>query len=137
MKNIKFLFLGIFFAIVLSKAQAVSWYRMYEMFKFQSFHMYGIIGSAVMISAIIMQLFKKGIVKDVNGKQIIPKPKKKGVVKHIFGGTLFGIGWAISGACAAPLFMLLGFSFLPTLIILIGAILGAFIFGLLHKKLPN
>lgn len=137
MKNIKFLLLGIFFAIVLSKSQAISWYRFYEMFKFQSFHMFGIIGGAVVISAIIMQLFKSGKIKDINGNKIVPKPKKKGVISTVFGGTLFGLGWGISGACAAPVFVILGFKFLPALIILVGALIGAFIYGLIAKKLPN
>jgi hypothetical protein len=137
MKNIKFLILGIFFAIVLSKSQAISWYRFYEMFKFQSFHMFGVIGGAVVLSAIIMQLFKKGIIKDINGNKIIPKPKKQGFIRTIFGGTLFGLGWGISGACAAPVFVILGFESLAALIILIGALLGAFLYGLVSKKLPN
>lgn len=137
MKNIKFLILGIFFAIVLSKTQAISWYRFYEMFKFQSFHMYGIIGGAVVISAVLMQLFKNGKIKDINGKNIIPKEKKKGYIRTLVGGTFFGIGWGISGACAAPVFIILGFKFLPALILLIGAVLGAFVYGLLSKKLPN
>ena len=137
MKNIKFLLLGIFFAIVLSKSQAISWYRFYEMFKFQSFHMFGIIGGAVVISAIIMQLFKSGKIKDINGNKIVPKPKKKGVISTVFGGTLFGLGWGISGACAAPVFVILGFKFLQALIILLGALIGAFIYGLIAKKLPN
>ena len=137
MKNIKFLFLGIFFAIVLSKTQAISWYRFYEMFKFQSFHMYGIIGGAVLISIIFMQLFKKGIIKDNNGNKIVPKQKKKGFIHTVLGGTLFGLGWGISGACAAPIFVILGFKLMPALILLVGAILGAFFYGLLSKKLPN
>lgn len=137
MKNVKFLFLGVFFGIILSNAEIISWYRIYEMFKFQSFHMYGIIGSAVLISAILMQLFNKEKIKDINGNKITPKEKKKGVVRTLLGGTIFGLGWALSGACAAPLFTLLGFSFLPTLTVLLGAVLGAFIYGLISKKLPN
>jgi len=137
MKNIKFLFLGIFFAIVLSKTQAISWYRFYEMFKFQSFHMFGIIGGAVVISMIFMQLFKKGIIKDNNGNKIVPKQKKKGFIRTVLGGTLFGLGWGISGACAGPIFVILGFKLMPALILLFGAILGAFFYGLLSKKLPN
>ena len=137
MKNIKFLILGIFFAIVLSKVQAISWYRFYEMFKFQSFHMFGVIGGAIVLSAIIMQLFKKEVIKDMNGNKIIPKSKKKGFIRTIFGGTLFGLGWGISGACAAPVFVILGFKLLPALIILFGALLGAFLYGLVSKKLPN
>ncbi|MDO6599282.1 YeeE/YedE thiosulfate transporter family protein [Tenacibaculum sp. 1_MG-2023] len=137
MKNIKFLLLGVFFAIVLSKTQAISWYRFYEMFKFQSFHMYGIIGGAVVISAIIMQLFKTGKIKDINGSKITPKPKKKGTIRTLVGGTFFGLGWGISGACAAPIFVILGFKLVPALILLVGALLGAFIYGLLSKKLPH
>lgn len=137
MKNIKFLLLGIFFAIVLSKAQVISWYRFYEMFRFQSFHMFGIIGGAVVVSAIIMQLFKSGKIKDINGNKITPKPKKGGYIRTIFGGTIFGLGWGISGACAAPVFVILGFKFLPALIILVGALLGAFLYGIISHKLPN
>lgn len=137
MKNIKFLLLGIFFAIVLSKSQAISWFRFYEMFRFQSFHMFGIIGSAVVISAVFMQLFKRGIIKDIHGNLIKPKQKEKGFVRTLVGGTFFGIGWGISGACAGPIFVILGFKFLPALILLVSALLGAFIYGLLSKKLPN
>ncbi len=137
MKNINFLILGVFFAIVLSKVQAISWYRFYEMFKFQSFHMFGIIGGAVVISAVFMQLFKSGKIKDINGNRIVPKEKKKGFYRTIIGGTFFGLGWGISGACAAPVFVILGFKFLPALIILLGALLGAFLYGLVSKKLPN
>lgn len=137
MKNIKFLLLGIFFAIVLSKSQAISWFRFYEMFRFQSFHMFGIIGSAVVISAVFMQLFKRGIIKDIHGNLIKPKEKEKGFVRTLVGGTFFGIGWGISGACAGPIFVILGFKFLPALILLLSALLGAFIYGLLNKKLPN
>ena len=137
MKNIKFLVLGIFFAIVLSKVQAISWFRFYEMFKFQSFHMFGIIGCAILISSVIMQWFKRGNIKDINGNKIIPKPKKRGVVRTLVGGTFFGLGWGISGACAAPVFVILGFKWLPALIILLGALIGAFIYGLLSNRLPN
>jgi uncharacterized membrane protein YedE/YeeE len=137
MKNIKFLILGIFFAIVLSKSEAISWYRFYEMFTFKSFHMFGIIGGAVVISAVFMQLFKNGKIKDINGNKIIPKQKKKGFVRTLLGGTFFGLGWGISGACAAPIFVILGFKLVPALILLAGALLGAFIYGLLSKKLPN
>jgi uncharacterized membrane protein YedE/YeeE len=137
MKNLKFLILGIFFAIVLSKTQAISWYRFYEMFKFQSFHMFGIIGGAVVISMIFMQLFKKGIIKDAKGNIIVPKQKKKGFISTLLGGTFFGVGWGISGACAAPIFIIFGFQLIPAIIILIGALIGTFIYGLLSKKLPN
>ncbi|MBT4413084.1 MAG: YeeE/YedE family protein [Polaribacter sp.] len=137
MKNIKFLILGIFFAIVLSKTQAISWYRFYEMFKFQSFHMFGVIGGAVLISMVFMQLFKNGKIKDINGNRIEPEQKKKGFIRTLVGGTFFGLGWGISGACAAPIFIILGFKLIPALILFFGTLLGAFIYGLLSKKLPN
>lgn len=137
MRNFRFLILGVFFAIVLSKSQAISWVRFYEMFRFQSFHMYGIIGGAVLISAVFMQLFKRGIIKDTHGNLIKPKQKEKGYIRTIVGGTFFGLGWGISGACAGPIFVILGFKFLPALILLVSALLGAFIYGLLSKKLPN
>lgn len=137
MKNIKFLFLGIFFGIVLTKSEAISWYRIYEMFKFQSFHMYGIIGSAVVIGIILMQLFKKGIIKDYLGQQIVVKDKKKGFIRPLIGGTMFGLGWALAGACPAPVFILIGYGITPVFIVLLGALLGAFIYGVFNKKLPS
>lgn len=137
MKNSRFLILGIFFAIVLSKTQAISWYRFYEMFKFQSFHMFGIIGGAVLISMVFMQLFKSGKIKDINGNKIEPKSKKEGFISTTLGGIFFGVGWGISGACAAPIFVILGFKLIPAFILLFGALLGAFIYGLLSKKLPS
>lgn len=137
MKNIKFLFIGILFGIILSKTEVVSWYRIYEMFKFQSFHMYGIIGSAVAIGIVVMQLFKKGIIKDYLGNQITPKKKENGTTSTIVGGIIFGMGWALAGACPGPMFVLIGHGALAILIVLLGAILGTFIFGILHKKLPN
>ncbi|WP_272150653.1 YeeE/YedE family protein [Tenacibaculum aiptasiae] len=137
MKNLKFLLLGVFFGIVLTKSEAISWYRIYEMFKFQSFHMYGIIGSAVGLSLILMYFFKKGTIKDYLGNQITVKEKKKGFIRTLIGGTIFGLGWALAGACPAPIFVLIGHGILPILIVLIGAMLGAFIYGLLSNKLPN
>jgi uncharacterized membrane protein YedE/YeeE len=137
MKNIKFLIIGIVFGIVLSKSEVVSWYRIYEMFKFQSFHMYGVIGSAVAISIVFMQLFKRGIVKDFQGNQINIKPKKKGFIRTFVGGSIFGLGWALAGACPGPIFVLIGHGAVSILIVLLGAILGTFVYGLLSKKLPS
>ncbi|WGH74354.1 YeeE/YedE thiosulfate transporter family protein [Tenacibaculum tangerinum] len=137
MKNLRFLIIGIVFGIVLSKSEAVSWYRIYEMFKFQSFHMYGIIGSAVAISAIFMYFFKIGKIKDYSGNQINIKEKEKGFVRTLAGGIIFGLGWALAGACPAPIFVLIGQGILPMIVVLLGALLGTFIYGLLSKKLPN
>lgn len=136
MKNLKFLVFGVLFGIILSKTEVVSWYRIYEMFKFQSFHMYGIIGSAVAIGIVLMQLFKKGIVKDFWGNKIRVQNKESNFVKNLVGGTIFGLGWALAGACPGPIFVLLGHGSLAIVVILFGAILGAFIQGILRNKLP-
>tara|TARA_R110001632_G_scaffold44744_3_gene113636 strand:- start:7256 stop:7669 length:414 start_codon:yes stop_codon:yes gene_type:complete len=137
MKNLKFLIIGIVFGIILSKSEVVSWFRIYEMFKFQSFHMYGVIGSAVAISAVFMQLFKRGIIKDFQGNQIHIKPKKKGFIRTFVGGSIFGLGWALAGACPGPIFVLIGHGTISILVVLLGAILGTFVYGLLSKKLPS
>lgn len=137
MKYLKFLVIGILFGIILSKSEVVSWYRIYEMFKFQSFHMYGIIGSAIFISMILMQLFKKGIIKNSEGKQISVKEKNKGTLRTLGGGIIFGLGWALAGVCAGPIFVLLGHGSLAVVVVLFGAILGALFYGLLSKHLPH
>lgn len=137
MKNIKFLIIGLLFGIVLSKSEVVSWYRIYEMFKFQSFHMFGVIGSAVVIGIILVQLFKKGIIKDFHGNLINVKPKKKGFIRTFVGGSIFGLGWALAGACPGPMFVLIGHGAFAILVVLLGSIIGAFIYGLLSDKLPN
>ncbi|MEQ6124941.1 DUF6691 family protein [Pseudotenacibaculum sp. MALMAid0570] len=137
MKYIKFLIIGIVFGIILSKSEVVSWYRIYEMFKFQSFHMYGVIGSAVGIGVILMQFFKRGIIKDFQGNPIKVKEKKKGFIRTFIGGSIFGLGWALVGACPGPIFVLIGHGAVAILIVLAAAVLGAFIYGLLAKKLPS
>ncbi|CAM1344224.1 DUF6691 family protein [Tenacibaculum amylolyticum] len=137
MKNIRFLIIGIVFGIILTKSQAISWYRIYEMFKFQSFHMYGIIGSTVVVSIPLILLFKKGILKDYLGNKINIKEKKKGYIRTLVGGAFFGLGWALAGACPAPIFVLIGNGIFSILIVLLGAVLGAFIYGILSKKLPH
>ncbi len=137
MKNIKFLVIGTLFGIILSKSEVVSWYRIYEMFKFQSFHMFGIIGSAVVISMVFMQLFKRGSIKNFKGENIITKEKKKGLIRTLVGGTIFGLGWALAGACPGPMFVLVGHGITAILIVILGATIGAFVYGLLSNKLPN
>jgi uncharacterized protein len=137
MKYLKFLFIGILFGIILSKSEVVSWYRIYEMFKFQSFHMYGIIGSAIFISMIFIQLFKTGKIKNSEGKQISVKEKNKGTIRTLGGGIIFGLGWALSGVCAGPIFVLLGHGSLAVVVVFFGAIFGALFYGLLSKHLPH
>jgi len=137
MKFIKFFLVGILFGIVMSKAEIISWYRIYEMFKFQSFHMYGIIGSAVMLGMISMFLFRKKIVKSFEGQEIHVPPKKRGLYRNLFGGILFGLGWALAGACPGPMFVLLGKGVIPILVVIFGATMGAFFYGVNEDKLPN
>jgi uncharacterized membrane protein YedE/YeeE len=137
MRNIKFLLLGIFFGIVLSKAQVISWFRIYEMFRFESFHMYGIIGSAVILGAVIVQYIKRGHLKDMDGHPIIIEPKAKTYKASILGGTLFGLGWALVGACPGPIYILIGAGFWSFIPVLAGALLGTYFYGAVNKKLPH
>jgi hypothetical protein len=137
MKYIKFLLIGILFGIVMSKAEIISWYRIYEMFKFQSFHMYGIIGSAVILGMISMFLFKRKMVKTFEGEEIHVTAKKKGLYRNLLGGILFGLGWALAGACPGPMFVLIGKGVVSILVVIFGATLGAFLYGVSKDKLPH
>ena len=136
MKNIKFLIFGILFGIILTKSEVISWFRIQEMFRFQSFHMYGIIGSAVVVGAISILILKKLHLKASNGEQIVYpiKPLNKGV---IIGGAIFGLGWALTGACPGPLFALIGNGYSVIIVSLAFAVLGAWVYGLLQEKLPQ
>ncbi|MDY7396206.1 DUF6691 family protein [Aureibaculum sp. 2210JD6-5] len=137
MKFVKFLVIGILFGIILSKSEVISWFRIYEMFKFQSFHMYGIIGSAVIIGIILVQLFKKRIIKTNKGEQITIPPKKNAFKANLFGGIIFGLGWALVGACPGPMFILLGRGVLAIAVVIFGALIGAFVYHSVKNKLPN
>ncbi|WP_445736653.1 DUF6691 family protein [Mariniflexile sp.] len=137
MKFLKFLFIGIFFGIVLVKSEAVSWYRIYEMFRFQSFHMYGIIGTAIATGILFLQISKKGIIKSIKGTYIFVPKKEKGFIKYIVGGTIFGLGWALIGACPGPMYILLGTGVYSMVIVIAAAILGTFVYGVLKDKLPH
>lgn len=136
MKNIKFLIYGIIFGIILTKAEVISWFRIQEMFRFQSFHMYGIIGSAVVFGAISILIIKKLKLKSSNGESIhFPsKPYNKGL---IFGGTLFGLGWALTGACPGPIFAIVGNGYSVFVVTLIFATMGAWVYGLVRERLPH
>ncbi len=137
MKWIKFLIAGTFFGIIMSKAEIISWYRIYEMFRFESFHMYGVIGSAVILGAVGVAIIKKFDIQSIHGEKINFLPKEKTFLRYIIGGTLFGLGWAMTGACPGPLFVLLGKGIWSILIVIFGAILGTFLYGLVLKKLPH
>lgn len=137
MKFIKFLFVGIFFGIVLVKSEAVSWYRIFEMFKFQSFHMYGIIGSAVTLGIIGVYIMKKSSLKSIEGKEIVLPPKNKSITRYLVGGSIFGLGWALAGACPGPMYILLGTGVFCMFIVIGAAVLGTFVYGLVRHKLPH
>ena len=137
MKLIKFLLAGILFGIVMAKSEALSWYRIQEMFRFQSFHMYGIIGTAVMLGAIGVQLIKRMGIKDFEGNPILFHPKDRSVARYIIGGTIFGMGWALSGACPGPMVVNIGYGYLSMGIVFLFAIVGTFLYGMLNDKLPH
>jgi uncharacterized protein len=137
MKLIKFLIAGILFGIVMTKSEAISWFRIQEMFRFQSFHMYGIIGVAVVLGVTGVALIKKFKAKDINGQTIVFVDKEKGFVRYIVGGTLFGLGWALTGACPGPIVVNIGYGFVSFIIVFIFAIIGTYIYGLLKNKLPH
>lgn len=134
--KIKYLLVGIAFGIVFVKAEIISWFRIQEMFRLQSFHMYGVIGSAVVVGMISVWLIKKFNIKTVYGETII-FPKKTFSVGQIYGGLLFGLGWAITGACPGPLFAQIGTGVSVVCITLISAIAGTWTYGLIREKLPH
>ncbi len=137
MKVIKFLLLGVFFGIMMTKSETVSWFRIQEMFLFQSFHMYGIIGTAVVLGIIQVALIKKFNLKNSSGEVIKFNPKNKSVPRYLFGGICFGLGWAMTGACPGPMFTLLGHGFVVMLVIIFSSILGTLTYGALRSKLPH
>ncbi len=137
MKWIKFLLLGIAFGIVMAKSEAISWFRIQEMFRFQAFHMYGIIGTAVVLGAIGVALIKRYNIRDFHGNPIQFQPKEKGVVCYLAGGVIFGLGWALSGACPGPIVVNIGYGFFAMIIVFIFANAGTFLYGYFKDKLPH
>ena len=137
MKYLKFLLIGIFFGVLMTKSEAISWYRIYEMFRFESFHMYGIIGAAVVLGATFVFLARKNEWKSADGQPFQLYEYPKTWKRCFFGGTLFGLGWAMTGACPGPLFVLVGNGYLPILVVIVGALMGTIVYGLLADKLPN
>ena len=134
--NLKYLIVGIFFGIVFVKAEIISWFRIQEMFNLESFHMYGVIGCAVAVGLISVQLIKKFNMKTLDGEKIEIQPKtfNKG---QIYGGLLFGFGWAITGACPGPLFAQIGTGATVIVVTLVSAIAGTWVYGLIKDKLPH
>ena len=137
MKNIAYLLLGIFFGIIMFKSEAASWFRIYEMFQFKSFHMYGIMGSALFLGVTGLYLVRQFDIKSFGGKTIDIPDKEKGFSRYMFGGLIFGLGWGLSGVCPGPIFTLVGAGYLPILVVLASALLGTFVYGVLQDKIPH
>ncbi|MBT6568900.1 MAG: YeeE/YedE family protein [Flavobacteriales bacterium] len=138
MRSIVFLGIGIFFGVTLFKSEAASWFRIYEMFQFQSFHMYGIIGSALLFGMLFTFLLKRLNAKSLlDGKPLVIPDKDKSWKRYLYGGTLFGVGWALTGACPGPFFVLLGAGFIPVLVVIAAALIGTYAYGALRSKLPH
>ncbi len=133
---VKFLVMGILFGIILVKSEVISWYRIQEMFRLQSFHMFGLIGTAVVTGIISIWLIKRFSIKTITGEKI-ELPTKKFNKGQIFGGLIFGFGWAITGACPGPLFAQIGSGFSVIIITLLSAIAGTWVYGLLRERLPH
>lgn len=137
MKGLLYLIIGTFFGIVIFKSEAASWFRIYEMFNFQSIHMYGLMGSALAVGVLMVQYIKRKSVKDISNQPIVIANKDKSISRYLIGGIIFGLGWALAGACPGPMFVLAGAGYLPILIVILGALLGTWFYGLLKDKLPH
>ncbi|MEN9953116.1 MAG: hypothetical protein RLZZ520_1384 [Bacteroidota bacterium] len=134
--NLKYLVFGLLFGIVLIKSEVVSWYRIQEMFRLQSFHMFGVIGSAVVVGAISVFIIKKFKIKTINGEEIL-LPNKTFNKGQIYGGLLFGFGWAMTGACPGPLFAQLGYGAAAISVTILMAIAGTWVYGKIREKIPH
>lgn len=137
MKFLKYILTGIAFGIIMTKSEAISWFRIQEMFRFHSFHMFGIIGTAVILGITAVLLIKKFRLKDFHGEPIIFTDKNSGWRKYLFGGIIFGLGWALTGACPGPIFVSIGYGYLGMVLVAIGAVLGTYIYGVIKDKLPH
>lgn len=136
-KFIKFLLLGIVFGIVMAKSEAISWFRIQEMFRFQAFHMYGIIGTAVVLGVVGVAIIKKFKLNDFSGQPILFFPKQFSIFRYLLGGIIFGLGWALSGACPGPMVVNIGYGFLSMVVVFLFAIVGTYLYGYFSKRLPQ
>ncbi|MGZ4065000.1 MAG: DUF6691 family protein [Bacteroidia bacterium] len=136
MKNIKFLLAGIIFGIILVKSEVISWFRIQEMFRLQGFHMYGVIGSAIAVGMVSVLLIKRFNIKTIDGEPIVIL-QKTFTWGNIIGGLIFGLGWAITGACPGPLYAQVGSGYLVVIVTLLSAVFGTWVYGALKEKLPH
>lgn len=137
MKGLKYIIAGILFGIIMSKSEAISWYRIQEMFRFQSFHMYGIMGTALTLGALATLLIKKYNLRDYTGSPIVFIPKQRSVPRYLLGGIIFGLGWALTGACPGPMFVNIGQAYWGILVAVAGALAGTLVYGALRDRLPH
>lgn len=137
MKFLKYIITGIMFGIVMAKSEAISWFRIQEMFRFQSFHMFGIIMTAVALGLVSVYLIKKFELKDQNRNPIIFYKKEMSWRKYLIGGTIFGMGWALTGACPGPIFVNIGYGYMGMIIVAIAALAGTYLYGIFKNKLPH
>ena len=137
MKNLKYLLIGSWFGILLTKSEAASWFRIQEMFRFQSFHMYGIIGLAIIVGMLSLFIIKKFKIKSLNGKTIDPIKKPVQFKSNLIGGFIFGLGWALTGACPGPIYSLIGNGITVFIVVLTAALIGSVVYDLTKKYLPN
>ncbi|MCZ4243861.1 DUF6691 family protein [Pedobacter punctiformis] len=134
--NLKYMIVGMVFGIVFVKAEIISWFRIQEMFRLQSFHMYGIIGSAILVAMISILIIKRFKIKTITGEEVVITPKKfnKG---QIYGGLIFGMGWAITGACPGPLFAQIGTGATVVIVTLLSAVAGTWVYGRFKDSFPQ
>ena len=137
MRMSRYILVGIIFGVTMYKTEAVSWFRIFEMFHFQAFHMYGMLGSAVALGILVVQWIKKQHLKSVEGQEIVIPDKDTSWKRYIFGGFIFGLGWALAGVCPGPMFVLLGAGYTVFVVFLLAAITGTFVYGKLRSKLPH
>ena len=137
MKNLKYIIIGAWFGILLTKSQAVSWFRIQEMFRFQSFHMYGIIGLAIIVGMLSIFIIKKFKIKSLNGEIIDPVKKPIQFKSNLIGGLIFGLGWALTGACPGPIYSLIGNGITVFVVVLTASLAGSIVYDLIKKYLPH
>lgn len=137
MKTLVYLAIGILFGITMFKSEAASWFRIYEMFQFQAFHMYGIIGSALILGVLMTYVIKRFKVRSFYKNPIHFEAKDKSFYRYIIGGILFGLGWALAGACPGPMYTLVGSGYVSMIIVVLAAMAGTFVYGLIKDKLPH
>ena len=137
MRIFSFFLVGTLFGVILTKSEVISWFRIHEMFRFESFHMFGIIGTAVLLGALLMAAMKRFKIKTLRNTLVSYKAKELSVRRHLIAGSIFGLGWALVGACPGPIFALIGQGFGIFALVLLSATIGAFTYGATRHRLPH